>query len=332
MCLLSGCREKELTNYQLGVESLEEQNYTQAIEYFQDAAEEEEESAKAWRGIGISQTEQGIFDEAEKAFSKALKLTDKKEKAMKADLYLYLADARYHQADYEGCIKACEKLLEIQKTKEGYFLRGSAYLHMGEYSKADKDFSKVISKSEEYEDYLDIYKVYSECNLNADGGEYLEDALDIEPKTAEDYYNRGRTYYYLSEYKNAEKELKKALKKKDMRASVYLGKVYVAAGDIKKAEDMYKTSLEAEEVQAEAYNGLAYCAISDGDYDEALKYIKKGLKINNPEVNQALLFNEIVVYERKLDFASAKKKIKTYLEMYPADEAAVRENYFLQTR
>lgn len=113
-----------------------------------------------------------------------------------------------------------------------------------------------------------------------------------------------------------------------MRASIYLGKVYVASGDLKKAKSIYKESLETEEVQAEAYNGLAYCAMSEGDYDKALSYIKKGLKVDNPEVNQALLFNEIVVYEKKLDFASAKHRMSTYLEKYPADEAAVRENYF----
>lgn len=332
MCLLGGCQKKEPANYELGLESLEKKDYAQAIEYFREAVKEEENPVNAWRGIGISWTEQGIFDKAQEAFSTALELTEKNEKAMKIDLYLYLADALYHQEDYAGCVQKCEELLRIQKVKDGYFLRGSAYLHMSEYSNADKDFSRVISDSEEYEDYLDIYKVYSECNLNADGGEYLEEALEIEPKDAEDYYNRGRIYYYLTEYKNAEKELKKALKKKEVRASIYLGKVYVASGDLKKAKSIYKESLETEEVQAEAYNGLAYCAMSEGDYDKALSYIKKGLKVDNPEVNQALLFNEIVVYEKKLDFASAKHRMSTYLEKYPADEAAVRENYFLQTR
>lgn len=214
MCFLGGCQKKEPANYELGLESLEKKDYAQAIEYFREAVKEEENPVNAWRGIGISWTEQGIFDKAQEAFSTALELTEKNEKAMKIDLYLYLADALYHQEDYAGCVQKCEELLRIQKVKDGYFLRGSAYLHMSEYSNADKDFSRVISDSEEYEDYLDIYKVYNECNLNADGGEYLEEALEIEPKDAEDYYNRGRIYYYLTEYKNAEKELKKALKKK----------------------------------------------------------------------------------------------------------------------
>lgn len=332
VCLLGGCREKEPGSYELGRMSLEQREYGQAVTYFEKAAKEEENPVRAWRGMGIVWTQQGLFEKAQKAYLKALEYTGKKDKAMQTDLYLYLADALYHQEDYQGCISTCEELLRIRKVKDGYFLRGSAYLHLGKYDNAEKDFSRVLSENGKYQDYLDIYRVYSECDLNADGGEYLEDALEAAPKSAEDYYDRGRIYYYLEEYGKAGKELKKALEKKDVRAAAYLGKVYMASGDIPKARKAYENSLEIPEMQAEAYNGLAFCAMTEKDYDNALKYIKKGLKVNNPDVEQALLFNEIVIYERQADFASARKKMNKYLEQYPADEAAVRENYFLQTR
>ena len=45
-----------------------------------------------------------------------------------------------------------------------------------------------------------------------------------------------------------------------------------------------------------------------------------------------MLYNEIVAYEYKRDFATAKEKMKIYLEQYPEDEAALRENEFLSTR
>ena len=47
---------------------------------------------------------------------------------------------------------------------------------------------------------------------------------------------------------------------------------------------------------------------------------------------QDLYFNEIVVYEKKLDFATAKEKAAEYVKNYPADEAGIRENNFLKTR
>ena len=95
---------------------------------------------------------------------------------------------------------------------------------------------------------------------------------------------------------------------------------------------MYQKCLKQEELKAEAYNGLAYCSMELEDYEKALEYIQKGLKVNDKEVNQALLFNEIVIYEKNQDFASAKEKMQQYLTLYPADDTAVKENYFLQTR
>ena len=38
------------------------------------------------------------------------------------------------------------------------------------------------------------------------------------------------------------------------------------------------------------------------------------------------------VYEKKLDFATAKEKAAEYVKNYPADEAGIRENNFLKTR
>ena len=73
---------------------------------------------------------------------------------------------------------------------------------------------------------------------------------------------------------------------------------------------------------------MAYCDILDGDYDSALSNIQKGLDTGDQDERQALLFNEIVAYEKKMDYASAKEKIAAYLEAYPTDERAVKENYF----
>ena len=47
---------------------------------------------------------------------------------------------------------------------------------------------------------------------------------------------------------------------------------------------------------------------------------------------QELYFNEIVAYERKLDFATAKAKAQEYIQNYPSDEAGQKEWVFLSTR
>lgn len=44
------------------------------------------------------------------------------------------------------------------------------------------------------------------------------------------------------------------------------------------------------------------------------------------------MFNEIVVYEKKLDFATALSKIQEYVKMFPDDENAQKELTFLKSR
>ena len=82
----------------------------------------------------------------------------------------------------------------------------------------------------------------------------------------------------------------------------------------------------------EAYNGMVLCDITDENYDSALENITKGLALSNDKGKQDLYFTESVVYEKKLDFATAKEKAAEYVKNYPADEAGIRENNFLKTR
>ena len=63
-----------------------------------------------------------------------------------------------------------------------------------------------------------------------------------------------------------------------------------------------------------------------------MSYIQEGLDQAAQEEQQSLLFNQIIIYEKMTDYDSAREKLSEYLELYPADENAIRENYFLETR
>ena len=69
-----------------------------------------------------------------------------------------------------------------------------------------------------------------------------------------------------------------------------------------------------------------------GKYEDALSYIQTALASEDVEDEQNLRRNEILAYEYKGDFASAKEKMASYVEDYPEDETAAREYQFLQTR
>ena len=111
-----------------------------------------------------------------------------------------------------------------------------------------------------------------------------------------------------------------------------LGMVYMEQKDTANARSMFQQYVSQAENGAKGYNGLALCDIADGDYDSALSNISSGISAADAEDMQSLLFNEMVVYEKKLDFATALQKAEEYMNMYPDDKTAKKELAFLKTR
>ena len=111
-----------------------------------------------------------------------------------------------------------------------------------------------------------------------------------------------------------------------------MGQIYLARNDYDNAKATYSQILKLNSQSRDAYNGLALCALASGKPDEALDYIAQGLGLEGEEGKQELYFNEIVAYEKKLDFLTARDKCRTYVEMYPTDEDGVKELKFLNTR
>ena len=294
LCLLTGCAGNQNSNYEQGALDLENKEYESAIENFELAVAEKEHTAEALRGEGIAYLRFGNYEEAEKAFSSALKKAEKSKTEVKTDILSYLSSVEYKLADYESSLKHAEALMDLKESKEAHFLKGSAELHLDQYDDAKEDFSKVIEKSEDYDDYLQVYKVYADYDLKADGASYLEQALEIDGTGKEDAYNKGRIYYYLEEYDKAKEELSSSYEDGYKDAAIYLGKVYAELGDIDNAKSMYQECLNEKGYQAKAYNGLAYCNILEEDYASALKNIQKGLDAGDEEEKQGLLFNEIL--------------------------------------
>ena len=201
-----------------------------------------------------------------------------------------------------------------------------------EFSPAAADFDAAVADSRDYDMYLRIWESYQKADQDMEGEAYLDRALEIKPKEAQDYSSRGRVYYEMKDYDSAREELTRAIQEGDDEAVLILGKVYLAMEDAASARGMYQEYLQDGGNDAKAYNGLALCDIYEGRYEEALENIKNGLACKDEEEQQSLLFNEIVAYEYQLDFETAKEKMASYLEQYPDDEEALRENEFLSTR
>lgn len=332
LCLTAGCGSDKLSHYEEGVQALEQGSYEDAIGSFELSVADDKKVAESYRGEGIAYLKQGNYEEAITAFQSALKSLDGKKEGLQKDIRYYLATAEYQAGILDNALNTCSDILDMETDKDAYFLRGQIYLAQDDYDNAKSDFQKAVDKSEDYEDFLNVYRAYREKDMKADGEEYLEEALKIEAGDEQDEYDRGRVYYYLEDFENAKEELIHSMNNGNPDAALLLGKVYVAMGDTSSGRQMYQQYLADKGESAKAYNGMAYCDIADGEYDSALENIQKGLELNDPQENQSLLYNEVVVYEKKQEYGTAKEKIAAYLEKYPSDQEAIKESTFLQTR
>ena len=333
LCLaLCGCGKQDSGCYDQGMDALRQENYSTAIEKFQEAAEQDGRKAEAYRGQGIACLRQKDYPRAVALFSQSLEAMKHSNREFRRDVLLYQAEAYEGNGQPDEAEAIYTELIEDEGDACAYVLRGREKLKSGDTEGAGQDFEAALDHDNSYEVYLQIYHACTSANREADGADYLERALHQEPETAEDYKEQAQIHYYLGDFEQARDDLGKAGEEEDEESLLMLGKLCLETEDSAGARTAYQTYLESGSRPAEAYNGLALCDLQEQEYDSALQNIRRGIECRDGDAMRDLLYNEIVIYEYQHDFETAKSKMKEFLEQYPGDEDAVRENIFLQSR
>ena len=98
------------------------------------------------------------------------------------------------------------------------------------------------------------------------------------------------------------------------------------------ASSVYNNYLSKQGPNAEIYNELGLCEMAKKEYQNALAAFQAGKQIEGNSLMQTLCFNEIVAYEYLEDYQQAEVLMNAYLQNYPDDQTAIREQQFLSTR
>ena len=331
--LLTGCGGENQKTYEQANADLEEANYDYALNEYQACISAGYKLAQSYRGSGIVKLRTGDYQGAIDDLTNALN-DEKTGKSDRKDLLEYRAAAELKAELYDQAMADCQTLAEdYSLNANDYYLTGCVALAMDSYDEASSNFSEAYGSDSTYAMAIQNYEAYLGQDMEADGTRYLEAALKTEAKTADDYCERGKVYYYMDDYENARTELTTAADKGSTEATLILGMVYMAQGDTSNARSFYQQYIDADgDDPAKGYNGLALCDISDGDYDSALQNISQGLGDATSDEMRDLLFNEIVVYEKKLDLSTALSKAQEYVQTFKDDDAAAKELTFLQSR
>lgn len=333
MTLLTGCGGENKKTYEQANTDLEQGNYDYALNEYQACISAGYKLSQSYRGSGIVKLRTGDYQGAIDDLTSALN-DEKTGKSDQKDILEYRAAAELKAELYDQAMADCQTLAEdYSLNANDHYLTGCVALAMDSYDEASSNFSEAYGSDSTYEMAIQIYEAYLTQDMEADGTRYLEAALKTEAKTADDYCERGKVYYYMQDYDNARTELTTASEKGSTEAALILGMVYMVQGDTANARSFYQQYIDADgEDPAKGYNGLALCDIADGDYDSALQNISQGLGDATSDEMRDLLFNEIVVYEKKLDFSTALSKAQEYVQTFKDDEAAAKELTFLQSR
>lgn len=331
--LCTGCTGTEQESYtDIGMAAVANLEYEEALTYFDQALESQEDERLIYRGMGIAHMGLTHYEDAMICLEKALQLNGGSPKDMDYDINYYLATAYYRSGQADAAIRSYDAILALRpREEEAYYLRGCVRLYGGDYEAAKADFDTVLSlNTSNYNRMIQIYTVLTDNGYHEMGREYLEQALADNASISD--YDLGRVYYYLGDYENAKICFSKMKISENYEAALYLGRTYEALGDYNYASSIYSDYVINDQSKAEIYNQLGLCRMQLGEYELALSSFQQGMNIEGNEIMQTLKFNEVVAYEYMGEYKTAATLLNDYLKLYPDDAAAAREYRFLRTR
>ena len=169
--------------------------------------------------------------------------------------------------------------------------------------------------------------------MKADGDRYLEAGARFEPKTTEDYYNIGCAYYYLEEQDEAVKAFSKAMKRRQQRGDGNARRGLPFQWSERRGEStVFFVSFDRWLCggSKQRAGALRTCGKRHGQC--TLVYRGRTQNGRGFRPGKVCCFNQIVSYEKRADFDTAKSPMADFLAAYPENTAAQRENTFLQNR
>lgn len=364
--LLSGCKASGEDFYSDGMSYYEQSDYSKAVECFQKAVEQDGKNAEYFVGLGMSQLEISDYSGAKESFNTVIKVDDDnrdgyrglgiaymseenyseavkyfsevealsaKYDAVCIDAMKYMASCYFELKNYTEAVNTYTRILsKVEKEDKCYiyYLRGCCYIMLDDESNAALDYEEAIKlNGTDYDLCCNMYYYFKDAGYTDRAESYLKRIVQAED--ADDYL-KGKIFFIIEDYAQAENCLLAAYDEGNTDAAYYLAMTYEKKQDYVKAEELYKQYLSDHPNDYGIYNQYGAYMISRGEYENALVYIETGLELAKSDNKQELLFNQAVCYEYMGDFTKAYELFSEYNMLYPNDAAAKKELDFLSSR
>lgn len=292
-----------------------------------------EEKQLEYRQKGITLMENGDYEEALEEFQNALDLSLGEIGATEMDICFYKAESLYRLGDTQGAMDVYSSIIAFNENAKAYFLRGNLYYSQNDEEHALKDYAAAIENdSKDYDLYIGVYEALTAHGKDKEAQGYLNQALELGGNRAYDKMQKGRINFLLGEQKTAISLLEEAIKGKEKKAYYYLAEIYSLMGDAENSEKTMLSYIESGAADSYSLFHIANDQIEKGNFDMAIECLNLALNLEKVPNKQILMKTLVIAYEHNLQFDKAFEVMTDYVEKYPEDEEAKRELTFLETR
>ena len=341
-------------NYTRGVEAINNNNPTEALEYLNKEIAEHPDNGYAFAWIALVRNYNEEFGRALTASNVAVKKIPAKDKEYKSFAYSIRAKVYLNLEDTVSALKDYAQAISMKPENEDlYEARAQIYYELEKYDLADKDYQKMIALKEG-----DIMG-YMGLGRNANAQKKYEDAIKhfdyvnkLEPEYSSAYSFRAESYIGLKKYKEALDDVTTALgidndnkafyllqvladsafnqtvaklkvqkikEPKEKSWLYYLGVVYERADKIPTAITYYKECMGQEPHPTTAYR-ISSCFEEIGDYDKALEYCNQAIDMDSTETKY--IYFKANILDNSGKSADAIKVMSDYIALNPEEFSA----------
>ena len=282
--------------------------FLKSISEYEKQIENDPQNPIPYNSIGIAFSGLGLYDKAERAFKKALKLSPKYTYANYNIGLLYLKLGKYEEAEEEfkkhlinmpndiyalnrlGTTYLRNKNISEDKKilKKSFSLNemdfvtlnnlGLVYEEEGDLEKSESCFRKSISFSMKYiEARNNLGRVLAKQRKWEESEKELLKILAWTPNSSNTYCNLGILDLVRHKWSEAVRNLKKAteINPLDIYSKNILALAYLKLGEINKSLAQIDEALKIKEDDIETISNKSYCLYSAERYKEALYYARR---------------------------------------------------------
>jgi tetratricopeptide (TPR) repeat protein len=225
--------------------------------------------------------------------------------------------------DFDGNLTRLIKTGLIMKYKNIYRIWHDKYLEFIPlyFEKDDLDrlsaLRNVLFSLKEYGDLISLSAWYGDNNFEDEVVETCSKAIELNPKAAIAYYNRGTTYSGKGNLDQAVKDFNMTIELDPNLAEVYCnrGIIYFNNNDFNQAIKDFTKAIEINRNLENAYYNQGNAYVKKGDFNQAIKDYNKAIELDPKDTVYYL--NRGNTYNVKGDLNQAIKDYSKAIELDP---------------